>query len=156
MDPDAFADRFGRWMAAACEATGLTHIAIDGKSARSSPRDTFTGCFHRVNAWAVENRVLMGARAVPEGGHEITTLPDLLGALDLAGAVVTIDAAGCQKAVVEQIRRQGGEYVVCVKGNQRSLRDAVVAVFDRAADVAFAGCAMFGSEGAGHGREEGR
>lgn len=156
LDPDAFADRFGRWMAAACETTGLTHIAVDGKSARSSSRDTFTGCLHLVNAWAVENRLILGARAVPEGGHEITTLPDLLGALDLAGAVVTIDAAGCQKAVVEQIRRRGGEYVVCVKGNQRLLRDAVAAVFDRAADAAFAGCAMFGSEGAGHGREEGR
>ncbi len=115
LDPDA--DRFGRWMAAACETTGLTHIAVDGKSARSRSRDTFTGCLHLVNAWAVENRLILGARAVPEGGHEITALPDLLGALDLAGAVVTIDADGCQKAVVEQVRRQGGEYVVCVKGN---------------------------------------
>jgi predicted transposase YbfD/YdcC len=156
LDPDAFADRFGRWMAGLCASTGLVHVAIDGKSARRSARDTFTGCLHLVNAWAVENRLILGARAVPEGGHEITTIPDLLAALDLAGAVVTIDAAGCQKSIVEQIRRQGGDYVVCVKGNQQSLRDAVAAVFERAGEAAFAGCRMASEVGAGHGRVEER
>jgi predicted transposase YbfD/YdcC len=156
LDPDAFADRFGRWMAAACESTGLVHIAIDGKSARRSAKGTFSGCLHLVNAWAVENRLILGARSVPEGGHEITTIPDLLAALDLAGAVVTIDAAGCQKAIVEQVRRQGGDYVVCVKGNQQSLRDAVAGVFERAADAEFAGCSMAAEAGEGHGRVEER
>jgi predicted transposase YbfD/YdcC len=156
LDPDAFADRFGRWMAALCASTGLVHVAIDGKSARASAKDTFSGCLHLVNAWAVENRLILGARSVPEGGHEITTIPDLLGALDLAGAVVTIDAAGCQKAIVEQIRARGGEYVVCVKGNQRSLRDAVADVFERAGDAEFVGCSMAAEVGAGHGREEER
>jgi predicted transposase YbfD/YdcC len=156
LDPDAFADRFGRWMAGLCESTGLVHVAVDGKSARRSAKDTFSGCLHLVNAWAVENRLILGARSVPEGGHEITTIPDLLAALDLAGAVVTIDAAGCQKAVIEQIRRQGGDYVVCVKGNQQSLRDAVADVFERAAEADFAGCSMAAEAGAGHGRVEER
>jgi predicted transposase YbfD/YdcC len=135
LDPDAFSDRFGRWMASACEATGLVQVAIDGKSARRSPKGTFTGCLHLVEAWAVENRLILGMRSVPEGGHEITTIPDLLGALDLAGALVTIDAAGCQKATVAQIREQGGDYLVCVKGNQKGLRDAVADVFARAGEA---------------------
>jgi predicted transposase YbfD/YdcC len=156
LDPDAFADRFGRWMAELCEATGLAHVAIDGKSARSSARDTFTGCLHLVSAWAVQNRLILGQRSVPEGGHEITTVPDLLAALDLAGAVVTLDAAGCQKATVEQIRKQGGDYVVCVKGNQKGLHDAVGGVFERAGDAEFAGCDMAAEVGEGHGREEQR
>ena len=156
LDPDAFADRFGRWMASACEATGLVHIAIDGKSARRSPKETFTGCLHLVEAWAVENRLILGARSVPEGGHEITTIPDLLGALDLAGAVVTIDAAGCQKAIVEQIRAQGGDYVVCVKGNQKGLRDAVAGAFARAGEAEFVGCDMAEEVGDAHGRHEER
>ena len=156
LDPDAFADRFGRWMASACEATGLVHIAIDGKSARRSPKDTSTGCRHRVEAWAVENRLIRGRRSVPEGGHEITTIPDLLAALNLKGAVVTIDAACCQKAVVEQIREQGGDYVVCVKGNQKGLRDAVAGAFERAGDAEFVGCGMASAVGAGHGRSEER
>ena len=156
LDPDAFADRFGRWMAELCDSTGLTHVAVDGKSARHSPRGTFSGCLHLVSAWAVESRLILGQRSVPEGGHEITTVPDLLAALDLRGAVVTLDAAGCQKATVEQIRRQGGDYVVCVKGNQKGLRDAVAGVFERAGDTAFAGCDMASEVGAGHGREEER
>jgi predicted transposase YbfD/YdcC len=156
LDPDAFADRFGHWMAGVCESTGLVHVAVDGKSARRSAKDTFTGCLHLVNAWAVENRLILGARSVPEGGHEITTIPDLLAALDLAGAVVTIDAAGCQKAIVEQIRGQGGDYVVCVKGNQKGLRNAVAGVFDRAGEAEFAGCGMAGEAGEGHGRVEER
>jgi hypothetical protein len=110
LDPEAFADRFGHRMARACEATGLVQVAIDGKSARRAPKGTFTGCLHRVEAWAVESRLILGQRSVPEGGHEITTIPELLAALDLKGAVVTIDAAGCQKATVQQIRDQGGEW----------------------------------------------
>jgi predicted transposase YbfD/YdcC len=156
LDPDAFADRFGRWMAGLCDSTGLVHVAVDGKSARRSPKGTFSGCLHLVSAWAVENRLILGQRSVPDGGHEITTVPDLLGALDLAGAVVTLDAAGCQKATVEQIRRQGGDYLVCVKGNQRGLHDAVAGAFDRAAEADFAGCDMASEVGEGHGREEER
>lgn len=156
LDPEAFADRFGRWAAGACEEAGLVHVAIDGKSARRSGKDTFTGCLHLVEAWAVESHLLLGVRSVPDGGHEITTMAELVGALDLTGAVVTIDAAGCQKATVEQIRARGGEYVVCVKGNQKGLRDAVAGVFDRAAAADFAGCGMAAEEGEGHGRAEGR
>jgi predicted transposase YbfD/YdcC len=156
LDPEAFADRFGRWMAALCESAGLVHVAIDGKSARRSPKGTFSGCLHLVEAWAVENRLILGQRSVPDGGHEITTIPDLLAALDLKGAVVTFDAAGCQKAVVEQIRAQGGDYVVCVKGNQKGLRDAVAGVFERAGEAAFVGCDMASEVGEGHGRVEER
>jgi len=142
LDPDAFADRFGRWMASACEATGLTHIAVDGKSARRAARDTFTGCLHLVEAWAVESRLILGLRSVPEGGHEITTIPNLLGALDLKGALVTIDAAGCQAEIVRQVRDRGGDYLVAVKGNQPALERAVQAAFDRACEADFAGCPM--------------
>ncbi|HEY1189464.1 MAG TPA: ISAs1 family transposase [Gemmata sp.] len=139
LDPDAFADRFGRWMKAACESTGLAHVAVDGTSARSSAQGTFTGCLHLVNAWAVENRLILGARSVPEGGHEITTIPDLLAALDLAGAVVTIDAAGCQTEIVQQIRAQGGDYLVTVKGNQPKLHEAIRKAFEESGEKGFAG-----------------
>lgn len=156
LDPDVFADRFGRWMASACEATGLIHVAIDGKSARSSQKDTFTGCLHLVEAWAVENRLILGQRSVPEGGHEITTIRELVATLDLTGAVATIDAAGCQKATVEQIRQQGGDYVLCVKGNQKGLHNAVAAVFERAGETEFVGCDMSEEVDSGHGRAEER
>ena len=130
--PDAFADRFGRWMKAACASTGWVHVAVDGKSARRSAKDTFTGCWHVVSAWAVENRLILGARCVPDGGHEITTIPDLLAALDSAGAVVTIDAAGCRTEIVRQIRNRGGDDVVTVKGNPPALHAAIRGAFEQA------------------------
>ena len=62
--PGAFSQAVGRWMAAACQATGLVPVAIDGKSARAAKRDTATGCLHVVTAWAAENRLVLGAVAV--------------------------------------------------------------------------------------------
>ena len=128
LDPGAFAQAFGRWMAAACEATGLVPIAIDGKSARAAKRNTATGCLHVVTAWATENRLILGPAAVPDGSNEIAAIPELLRTLDLAGAIVTIDAAGCQVENARLIREQEGHYLLAVKDNQPTLRAAVEAV----------------------------
>jgi hypothetical protein len=96
LDPVAFAWAFGRWMAVACQATGLMPVAIDGKSARAAKRNTATGCLHVVTAWAAENRLVLGAASVADNSNEIAAIPELLRTLDLDGAIVTIDAAGCQ------------------------------------------------------------
>jgi predicted transposase YbfD/YdcC len=158
LDPDAFSRAFGRWMAAACEGTGLIPIAVDGKSARSAPRDTATGCLHLVSAWATENRLTLGQVAVPDGSNEIAAIPALLRTLDLAGAIVTIDAAGCQVGNARLIRERGGHYLLAVKDNQPTLRAAVERVFEAACEADFAGVAMTGSEGVedAHGRHEER
>jgi predicted transposase YbfD/YdcC len=156
LDRNIFAACFGTWMADLNTATGLKAIAIDGKACRGAPGDTFSGCLHLVRAWATANGLILGQEAVPDNGHEITTIPVLLKALDLKGAVVTIDAAGCQKAIVEQVRAQGGDYVVTVKGNQPSLHRAAVAAFARAGDTAWAECDMASSVEDGHGRHEER
>ena len=72
--------------------------------------------------------------AVPDGSNEIAALPALLTVLDLKGALVTLDAAFCQKAIVTQIRAQGGDYLVTVKGNQPTLHRAVIAAFEKAGE----------------------
>jgi predicted transposase YbfD/YdcC len=156
LDREAFAACFGRWMADLCEATGLRPIAVDGKAVRSAPADTFSGCLHLVTAWATENGVALGQVAVADGSHEIAAVPELLRVLDLAGALVTLDASGCQKETLKQIRDQGGDYLVAVKGNQPALQRAVHAAFDRACEAEFAGCEMSGSVEDGHGRHEER
>src|SRR6185436_3495052 len=130
--PGAFAQAFGRWMGAACDAAGLVPIAIDGKSARRAKQNTATGCLTVVSAWATENRLTLGQVAVPDGSNEIGVIPELLRALDLAGAIVTIDAAGCQVENARRIRAQGGHYLLAVKANQPSLHEAVAAVFTEA------------------------
>ena len=108
LDPEAFAGCVAGWLAGACEATGLRHVAVDGKAVRASAKGTFSGCLHLVSAWAAEGRVILGQVSVADGSHEIAALPELLRVLDLNGALVTLDAAGCQKAVAAQIRGQGG------------------------------------------------
>src|SRR5215218_9971980 len=142
--PGAFAQAFGRWMASACEATGLVPIALDGKSARAAKRNTATGCLHVVTAWATENRLVLGQAAVPDGSNEIGVIPDLLRTLDLAGAIVTIDAAGCQVENARLIRSGGGHYLLTVKDNQPTLRVAVEQVVEVACEADLVG--MDGAE----------
>lgn len=158
LDPKPFAGAVGRWMAAVCAAAGLKQVAIDGKAARSSPRNTFSGCLHLVSAWAIENRLILGQEAVADGSNEIAAIPQLLRVLELKGALVTIDAAGTQVEIAEQIREQGGDYLLAVKGNQPTLQVAVQAVFDRACAVDFEGVRhdMHATTESGHGRQEER
>src|SRR5262245_1566536 len=140
LDRTKFAACFGRWMADLCAATGLRPIAVDGKAVRAAPGDTRSGRLHLVGTWATENGLALGEVAVEDGSHEIAAIPELLGALDLRGALVTLDAAGCQTEIIRQVRAQGGDYLAAVKGNQPRLQKAVGAVFDRACEEEFAGC----------------
>jgi predicted transposase YbfD/YdcC len=158
LDPHKFGACVAEGMREACEAVGLKQIAIDGKAVRSAPRSTFSGCLHLVSAWAAENGLILSQRAVADGSHEIAAIPELLKALDLKGALVTLDAAGCQKEIARQVRNQGGDYLLAVKGNQPTLRDAVYAVFDRACEADFAEVKHDGSEEAddAQGRHEER
>ena len=158
LDPVAFSRAFGRWMAASCQATGLIPVALDGKSARAAKRNTATGCLHVVTAWAAENRLTLGTASVADGSNEIAAIPELLRTLDLAGAIVTIDAAGCQHENARIIREREGHYLLAVKDNQPTLRAAVEAEFDRACEADFQGSRSDGHEQVedGHGRHEER
>lgn len=157
LDPKAFAVGFGRWMAAACDATGLVPIAIDGKSMRRSPKATATGCLHVVSAWASDSRLTLGQVSVADQSHEIAAIPELLAMLELTGAIVTLDAAGCQKAIARQIREKGGDYLLAVKGNQPKLQAAVKRVFADACAADFATTfTQHATVEEGHGRHEER
>lgn len=158
LDPQKFGECVGGWMAGVCEAAGLRHIAIDGKAVRAAPGNTFSGCPHLVSAWAAEDRLILGQAAVADGSHGIAAIPELLKVPELKGALVTLDAAGCQKEIAKQVRGQGGDYLLAVKGNQPNLHDAVRAVFDRACEAEFAGVVHDGHESVedGHGRHEER
>jgi predicted transposase YbfD/YdcC len=156
LDPQAFGECFGRWMAAAGAATGLKHIAIDGKAVRGTPKATASGCLHLVSAWATANHLTLGQEAVADGSNEIAAIPELLRVLDLAGALVTIDAAGCQTDIARQIRSQGGHYLLAVKDNQPRLHDAVRGLFEAALTRDYAGCDTHATRERGHGRQEER
>jgi len=101
-------------------------VAIDGKTlARSGETTTGKEALHLVSAWATQHGVVLGQVATADHSNEITAIPALLQVLDVRGATVTIDAAGCQKAIVRQVRAQGADYVLAVKGNQKNLQEVV-------------------------------
>ncbi len=113
---------------------------------------------HVVSAWAIENHLTLGQVATDAKSNEITAIPELLELLDLTGAVVTIDAMGCQKDIAAKIIDRGGEYVLAVKENQPHLYEDIARAFDEALDqgspgVDFTECQ---TEGVRSGRQETR
>jgi hypothetical protein len=97
----------------------LRLVAIDGKTCRSShDRAKGLGSLHIVSAWASEEAIALGQVATDVKSNEITAIPQLLEQIELAGTLITIDAMGCQKAIVEQIVASGGDCVITVKDNQ--------------------------------------
>ena len=104
LDPRAFEECFLRWIADVATASQGRLVAIDGKAIRRS-LDTANGkaAIHMVSAWCQANHMVLGQVATDAKSNEITAIPELLKLLDLKGAVVTIDAAGCQKKIAQQI-----------------------------------------------------
>jgi|SRR6516164_3512146 len=157
LDPRAFQHCFSSWINAACHALGFRHIPIDGKAVRGSAGPDGT-CLHLVSAWAAEHRLSLAQVAVADKSNEITAIPELLKMLDLHGALVSIDAIGCQKDIARQIREEGGDYLLAVKDNQPTLYADVRACFLLAYDKEFEGVKheIFTSREVGHGRHEER
>lgn len=156
LDREQFACCFANWMQDLCARKGLCAIAIDGKACRSSPGKTFSGCLHLVNAWASTNGLYLGSVAVEDGSNEIPAIGKLLDILDVKGALVTMDSAGCQKEIVQKIREKKGDYLVAVKGNQPSLLAACERAFEGVCESEFANCSMHSTVEDGHGRHEER
>jgi predicted transposase YbfD/YdcC len=153
--PEQFQACFRSWMAEASEHLGLKQIAIDGKTARGS-QDRSHGklALHLVSAWAVENRLILGQEAVAEKSNEITAIPRLLALLDLHGALVTIDAMGCQREIAEQVVEQQGDYLLAVKENQPKLYAELERLDQAALANDYAGTSHCCTEEQSHGRQE--
>jgi predicted transposase YbfD/YdcC len=153
--PEQFQSCFAGWMVEVAEQLGLKQIAIDGKTLRGSQdRGKGKAALHLVSAWAVENHLSLAQQAVNEKSNEITAIPKLLEILDLHGALVTIDAMGCQKEIAEQIVQQGGDYVLAVKENQPKLYEQIEQLEQAALEKEYAGCSSCGVEERSHGRQE--
>jgi predicted transposase YbfD/YdcC len=114
--------RFMEWTEALRETVDREVVAIDGKTLRGSyDRTSGTGALHVLSAWASENRLVLGQLPVEIKENEILAIPRLLELLELKGAIVTIDAMGCQKDITHKIVERGADYVIGLKGNQATL-----------------------------------
>lgn len=157
LDPLAFQRCFGTWIQALSKATDLKHIAIDGKTLRDTlDRAHGKAALHLVSAWAAQNHLALGQVATDAKSNEITAIPRLLQILDLSGAIVTIDAMGCQKEIAQQIRDGGGDYVLAAKDNQPRLLEDIQATVTEYLDQVTApeGTNCFETVEVGHGRKE--
>ena len=133
LKPEAFQTCFQSWIVSClvdCEMDSQPTIAIDGKTLRRShDRAAGLGPLHLVSAWASEYSLTLGQVATEEKSNEITAIPELIEKIDVKGAIVTIDAMGCQKEIAKKIVTEKGDYVLAVKENQPKLYQAIQAVF---------------------------
>jgi predicted transposase YbfD/YdcC len=131
LDPAAFRDAFIAWARGLCKSTAGKLVSIDGKTVRGAfAGEDGSGALHLVNAWVSENALVLGQYATDVKSNEITAIPELIKLLDVKGAVVSIDAMGCQKNIAVSIREAGADYVFGLKGNHPTLHREVLDAFD--------------------------
>lgn len=135
LDPRAFHERFLTFMSDfAAKVEGV--VAVDGKSLRRA-YDHVDGQspLHLVNVWAAEQRLVLGQLSVDKKSNEIQAVPELLEWLSLSDVTITADAMHCQRSLSEQIVEANGQYVLAVKGNQKTLFDDIRFMMAHEADT---------------------
>jgi predicted transposase YbfD/YdcC len=157
LDPRAFEKCLLSWIQAVQEVTAHRLVAIDGKTLRgSSDHERGRAAIHMVSAWAIANKLSLGQVVVGEKTNEITAIPELLHLLDISGALVTIDAMGCQRGIAEQIREREADYALAVKENQPTLYEQVKEAIAEALEQDADDIEEHQTAETGHGRQETR
>ncbi len=140
LDAEQFQRCFAAWVAA---TTGMPEgvVAIDGKTVRrSAQKRNGKAGIHMVSAFAAGRRLVLGQVKVAEKSNEIIAIPKLLDQLAIEGAIVTIDAMGCQRDIAQKIIDKKADYVLALKGNQGSLREDVELFVAEQEAVGFKDC----------------
>lgn len=144
IDEVAFQNTFKEWSTQHLKLSEGTFLSIDGKKLRSSaskkeqntPRkDGGKSYIHLVEAWCNEFLLCLAVRKVDSKSNEITAIPLILDDLDIEGSVISIDAIGCQRKIVQKISEQKADYVIGVKANQSALLNAVKNAFENYIEV---------------------
>ncbi len=147
---------FSKWMQDCHEATRGEVVAIDGKTLRSTyNKEKRGGAIHMVSAFSSANKVVLGQVKVGDKTNEIKAIPELLKLLSISGCLVTIDAMGCQKEIATEIVNKNADYLLAVKGNQKSLENSLGNRFHVGMINDFKGD-RYSTQEKGHGRQETR
>lgn len=157
--PEKLQNCFIDWMKSANCTTNGEVVAIDGKTIRRSfDKKSKKNAIHMVSAFAAKNGVVLGQIKTPEKSNEITAIPALLDLLEIKGSTVTIDAMGCQKNIAKKIKNKNADYVLAVKGNQKTLHKGIEEFFTRCQENNFSSVKykFHKDVSSGHGRIESR
>src|SRR5271169_218897 len=139
LDPQQFHNCFANWINSLHKVSKGRIVPIDGKTMRHSfDKAKGQSPLHVVSAWAAQQHLVLGQVAVADKSNEITAIPELLKLIDVTGAVVTIDAMGCQKEIAAKIIEGKGDYVLALKDNHPTLAEAVSALFREGLENDFA------------------
>lgn len=136
LDSDSFNRAFISWTSKLSNQSAGRIIAVDGKTSRGSHTED-RKAIHLVNAWVEENDLLLGQLKTEEKSNEITAIPELLDLLFIKGSIITIDAMGTQKKIVEKIIGKEADYVLSLKGNQGNFNEEVKSYFEDAIEPNF-------------------
>jgi predicted transposase YbfD/YdcC len=159
LSPEALEKCFVQWVQSKMRSQEGRVISIDGKAQRGTAKKGKPHSFvHIVSAWSTTGHLTLGQLKVDGKSNEITAIPKLLDIVDVEGAIVTIDAMGCQIEIADKIVEKGADYVLALKGNQGNLADEVENYFQQAERIDFEGveCDAVGSKERAHGRVEKR
>lgn len=153
LDPNAFQECYFKWISSLCDLEEVKSIAIDGKTIRGGSTKSNPNSIspHILTAWASKKGLSLGQLRVDDKSNEITAIPELIKKIVTKGSLFTIDAMGCQKEIVSEIINHQADYIIAVKGNQKSLQTAIkdTVLLEKPEDV-------FIHQDMGHGRVEKR
>ena len=136
LDMEEFQSCFISWVASLNETLEGV-VAVDGKTLRRSfDTNSNQAAIHMVSAWACGQKLVIGQRKVDDKSNEITAIPELLELLNIKGAIVTIDAMGCQREICKKVEKKETYYLINLKGNQGKLRKCRT-VFQRRAEAEY-------------------
>lgn len=159
LSPTSLEHCFMEWVQSGVELKNGRVLNVDGKAQRGTAKKGKPHSFvHIVSMWASAAHLTLGQLKVDGKSNEIIAIPKLLDMINIEGAVITIDAMGCQTEIADKIVKSGGDYVLTLKGNQGYLADEVANFFEQAEELGFEGieCDAVGSRTTGHGRIEQR
>jgi predicted transposase YbfD/YdcC len=159
LNPRVFEACFSSWVSSLKAGLSGEIVAIDGKCLRKSfNKASGQKALHLVSAWACKQRLSLTQVAVDSKSNEIKAIPELVEMLVLKGAIVTIDAMGCQSDIANAILEQEADYMLSLKGNQETLHDDVKEFFEKEIkeDFRFSTADRHTTLDKGHGRVEKR
>lgn len=133
LDAKMLEDLFRIAMSQICGSLKNKHIAIDGKAIKNAtPKDSKSKCI-MVSAYVCDDDIVIAQEKVKEKSNEIVAVPEILRYLKLDRTTITMDAMGLQRETVDLLVERGGDYVICLKGNQKGTYEDVKLLVDNIA-----------------------
>lgn len=136
--PKKFLAVYSKWAMSQIHTCENKHIAIDGKTVRSSHNHNKSiKALHLINAYALSEKLLVDCEKTPDKSNEIKGIPILLKRMEIAGALISIDAMGTQHGIANLIRQKKADYCLALKANHKRFYKRVKTLFDRADELNF-------------------